>query len=285
MKNSILSFFLLCSCFFVHAQEGFIQVYDLGYGIIGFQNILLENDTLICVGGAHDPVTTRTGIHFAKIDTTGQVLFERLYLHPDEEVDFIAVQPNASIITTSDHGYVMYGQNIDNDLYFLKLNHEGEVVFFKTYHFSAFVLWPRQIIEVQDGFLISGSRQKAVINSMTYDMFIKKVDLDGEEIWEKYYGDPLIDKNRLERFVQLDDNTFVLGYGSGYWHTDDERWRFSNLTAIDSTGEIKWEWSSMPEDEIYNTWGLTPTEDGGWVFAARHLEDSPYGGNSYFMVL
>ncbi|KAA3632731.1 MAG: T9SS C-terminal target domain-containing protein [Bacteroidetes bacterium] len=269
--------YLLCLLFSLHlllpAQEGFIEIYDLGYSGSTFHNITLDQDTLLCVGKAVDSTTLLWGILFAKLDTNGQVLFQRLYLDPDG--NHIYMRTNSSIIKTQDGGYAMCGHDYSH-AYFLKIDNLGGIDLFKKYEFDALLVKQKKIIETEDGYLLCGTIQE---NNYSNQVYVKKIDKQGNELWEQDYGAPAIN-DFMNSFLKLDENTYVIGYGQSASDGTTAIWGKSRITAIDSLGNIKWEWASSPLDEFFALWGLNPTSDGGWIFICNYVHNF-WEGNNY----
>ena len=270
MKQYLYLITLFIAPFLLQAQEGFIQIYETGYSNT-FHNISIDNDTLLCLGRAIDTTTLKWGISFTKMDTTGQVFFQKTYL--DSDGNDIFLTKNSSIIKTLDGGYVVCGHDYTH-AYFFKINYQGEVDVFKSYEYDVLVFFQKKIIETVDGYLLCATKQK---NDYSHEVYIKKIDKQGNEMWEQEYGASGID-DRMNSFLKVDDNTYVIGYGED---EVDGNWYKARITAIDSLGEIKWEWASDVTDDFLNLWGLNPTEDGGWIFICNNRIHNGGGSPAY----
>jgi len=251
-------------------QPGFSKWFDFG-SAANFHNMVLKGDTLIIAGTSKDLSANQWGALFVKMDTNGMVLDYRLYL--DTMDGQFAFDQGYPFITTSDGGYLLAGKVFNRESYFIyKLDLNGNVEFFKEYYEPPDILTilPQQIIEVGNGYLVCNLAQ---LQNGSNDVQITKIDDAGEVVWEQLYGE--YPKGEVVGSIwQEDENTIVLGC----WKSTDQ---FVNLPsplkcgsnwifAIDSLGNIKWEWQSEP-CEGDNVKGLHRTADGGWIYATRHL--------------
>ena len=267
MKNSNLfcAFLLFIYLSTASAQEGFVQIYDLGYPGTVFQGISLANDTVVCVGFGVDTTINKWDMMITKLDTNGVVLFRQLYHNADSNI--VSMRKNTAIIKTSHGGYLTFG-HAGPFLYLLNINANGTLRFLKRYQFNATFVEPKKIVEVEGGYLLVGERQLA---DFSVEIFVKKVDFDGNELWEKIHGFSST-RDIVNSFWKLDDNTFMMGHSQNARQGVPVFWSKAQITALDSLGDIKWEWSSTIEDKYYNLWGLNQTLDGGWMFICVYPE-------------
>jgi hypothetical protein len=252
-------------------QPGFSKWFDFGLAA-NFHNIVLKEDTLFIAGTAKDPATSQWGALFVKMDTNGVIADYRLHL--DSLGGQFAFDQGYPFLSTSDGGFLLVGKVFNRESYFLyKLHANGEVGFFKEYTEppEVRIILPEQILEVKDGYLVFSKKQ---IENFRLDIYITKIDYQGNIVWENDYGAYNIDET-VGSIWQEDDNTIVLGASKA----TDQHVNFpaplkcgsSWIFAIDSLGAPKWEWQSAPcEGNIVR--GLHRTGDGGWIYATRDFQ-------------
>ena len=252
-------------------QPGFSKWFDFG-SAANFHNMVLKEDTLIIAGTSKDLSANQWGALFVKMDTNGLVLDSRLHL--DTMDGQFAFDQGYPFITTSDGGYLLVGKVFNRESYFIyKLDLNGDIEFFKEYFEPPDILTilPRQIIEIEDGYLICNNAQ---LQNGLEDIQVVKINSTGEIVWEQFYGE--YSRGELVGSIwQDDEKTIVLGCQK----PTDEYVNFPSplrcqsdwIFAIDSLGGIKWEWLSEP-CEGRNIIGLHRTVDGGWIYATQRLE-------------
>ena len=261
-------FFLLITSV---GQPGFSKWFDFGLAA-NFHNMVLKDDTLIIAGTSKDLTADRWGALFVKMDTNGMVLDYRLHL--DTMDGQFAFNQGYPLISTSDGGYLLAGKVFNRESYFIyKLDLNGDIEFFREYYEPSDILTilPQQIIEVEKGYLVCNLAQ---LQNGLNDVQITKINDAGEMVWEQLYGDYSRSENVGSIWYE-DDNSIILGCKK----STDEFVNFPSplrcqsnwIFAIDSLGNIKWEWQSEP-CEGDNVKGLHRTADGGWIYVTRHFE-------------
>ncbi len=252
-------------------QPGFSKWFDFSTEAT-FHNILLNGDSLIICGSVWNEETEKLEALFLKMDTLGNIGSFSTYA--DTLGSHLSFHKGYPLIGTSSGSYLMAGDLLNRDSDFLILwDSMGVAEAFWEYPYASNIktsfLW--DILEVSDGFLLFSTKQ---IENFRLDIWVTKIDLYGDIIWENSYGEYSIDET-IGSIWQEDENTIVLGCSKA---TDQfvnppsllkcgSNWIF----AIDSLGSIKWEWQSEP-CEGDNVKGLHRTADGGWIYATRHFE-------------
>lgn len=266
-------------------QEGFIKTYEFeGAAGCAFHNIISKQDTLIILGTRRVDSLDQWGVLLAKADTFGNILDHRVYT--DSLGDFMTLVPNYSIIRTEDNGYLITGIFLYRESGFLlKVDVNGNVEFVKEFPDStALTIDQRKVLEVPGGYLVAGSKQKP---DYAKDIFVMKTDKQGNNLWERQYGVPNIDEI-TGSFLQIDENTFILGAGKSSKRNSaaplEKVWGKSKFFAIDSLGNLKWEWEAPTINDALGTIGLHHLDNGSWVYSSRTFEitnpNDPFGSIS-----
>ncbi len=118
-----------------------------------------------------------------------------------------------TVLMAEDGGFFILGTTnlefepeMDGDLYLLRTDADGEVLWEKTYGEDGYHSG-NSIIPTDDGnFLITGQAASSGEGGM--DIFLLKVDSDGEELWSKTFGGPL---DEMVSAMQTPDGGFILG--------------------------------------------------------------------------
>ena len=176
--------------------------------------------------------------------------YESEYLPPDELwlsdsscAEFFyqqgsnAIDYGHEIIQTSDNGYIITGcfecRYIRSDLYVIKLDENGNYEWIKCFPFIASGM---SILEIDDGYLVTGVIVDPEYISDYSDAFLLKISKEGEQIWLKTFdfvqgnvgGGAALDWGR--EIQESSDNYFLRG--RGFVKTDlegNEIWRMDGV--------------------------------------------------------
>ncbi len=267
MKRSwlLLLFFPL----FCKAQEGFINHYDLGHPGMVFTNFLLYEDTLIASGLViQDTFPYLTLLSFAKLDTSGNVLAHYNYIDSLGANYSFGETPRGFLKCSDDSGYIILGHIFErNTGMAMKINNNGEQIWVREYlDINSLQDLYRKIIEISDGYLIGGYKQRL---DGSNDIFVKKINHQGEEIWEQWYGTTNNRRDYFGDILALNNNEYVIGGSTG--PNQDVPWQQFQSTirifAIDSLGDELWSWESEPSMEEIWLRGLHINDDGNWIYS------------------
>lgn len=260
-----------------YCQVGFNLSYDLNQLYTGFASIEISNDTLVIYGNSIiDSVSNQPGMCFVKLDTLGNIITYHIY-HDSLGDSFTVPSPNSFIKLADSSGYVAVGQFFQRENgYFAKFDNSGFLVGFKEFFDSVYSdnIF-KQIIEVSNGFLIGGTEFKP---SSSIEVFLQKVDSEGELVWKKRYGSD----NKRDLFgsiFQTDENEIVIGASTT--SVDGvplpQTRNTSKIFAIDSLGNVKWEWENQPSLEEFGVGRLYKTPEGNWAYtSARGWYNATY---------
>jgi hypothetical protein len=115
------------------------------------------------------------------------------------------------------------------------------------------------ILKLSDGYVLAGSKYNAITQN---DMWVVRIDFDGNIIWSKTFGSTKDDK--AYSITRTDDNCFILaGYSKGYITTGADS---SNvcIAKIDSNGV--WQWSKIyGGNSIDIAYSVKKTLNGGLI--------------------
>ena len=260
------------------AQEGFIKSYDLqGNGTL-FNNMILDDDTLIVAGiSISDTFPFAQGIVFAKMDTSGVLIDYKVHIDSAGSPYSWSSQLFGMTKIEDDSGYIFLGHVFGrNNGIVIKLNRVGDLVWTKEYEDdNSLQDYYKKIKEVEGGFLIAG--RKFMPNGQG-DIFLLKTDKSGNKLWEKSYGLPSRNDDASNLLI-INENEYVIGGYIGpnqgvpwnQWHNQIQ------IFAVDSLGNEKWYWESDPVFDAMSTedggcFGLQQDEEGNWVYATTRVE-------------
>ncbi len=221
----------------------------------------LSNDTLFFYTNSGDSATLKWGMGLTLMDTFGNVIVHKPYLDSLGD-NVVSTYPLSLVKLSNGTGYAAVGQYFQREGFLAKFDNLGNLVHFHEYSDSTSVHQKmRQIIEIEDGFLIGGSEDDGHLN-----VFILKVDFNGKMQWKKRYG--RWDKaNLFGNIFILNNNEYVIGGGTTISTSQTQFIKnTSRIYAIDSLGNLKWEWETPPSLEEGGVGNISLNDDGDWAY-------------------
>jgi len=192
-----------------------------------------------------------------KLDASGDVVWQKTYgggYHDWAN----------SIQQTSDGGYIVAGGTSSfgagyDDVWVLKLNASGDVVWEKTYG-GGDNDFARSIQQTSDsGYIVAGGTWS--FGAGLTDFWVLKLDASGDVVWQKTYGGGGEDEARS--IQQTSDGGYIVAgrtssFGAGLW----DFW----VLKLDASGQVLWQktYGGGSNDEAYS---IQQTSDGGYIVA------------------
>ena len=244
------------------------QTTDGGYLLIGF--IMDPNDIVADPGVAgYAGLEGRSNINLIKTDGDGNGLWSRTY---DSENNILT----SSGIQTPDGGTlilatILYYPASDNDIYLLKVDGNGNVVWSQTWEPGMSSGY--DLLQTSDGnIIVTGPYSPPEhMHYLHNDYQFIKFDLAGNTIWTSTFGDP----NRLDFARTLTESADGGFIGAG--GVDD-----IVLVKIDENGQFVWEQriDALPNSHSGCT-NIFQHPDGGYVVAGSTFLG---GGTEIFLI-
>ncbi len=191
-------------------------------------------------------------------------------------------QSGNAVLETTDGGYIIAGtKNIidsldHNDVYILRLDSEGNELWFKTYG-GEYSVQGSSICQANDGgFLIAGSIK--FVSGAKADAWILKISADGDSLWSNSYGGSSTDQAYCIR--PTSDNGFIVtGFNSiPLVGLGDQVY----LVKLDTYGQEEWSKTYGDKYQNYGYW-VQETSDGGYIIAGKTFRS--YTGNADWLVI
>jgi len=226
-------------------------------------------------------------IFIMKLNSSGDTVWKKTYGGSGEEV-------GKSITTTTDGGFVLTGETTSNDgdftgmnkgsgdIFIMKLNSNGDIVWKKTFGGSVDE-WGNSITTTNDGgFVLTGltssndgdfsGMNKGGSGIFNYDIFIMKLNSSGETVWKKIFGGSNTEEGRS--ITTTNDGGFVL---TGLTSSNDGDFSGMNkrgsgifnydifIMKLNSSGETVWKKIFGGSNNEEEGRSITTTTDGGYV--------------------
>lgn len=274
-------------------------------GLIEWQRILgtrntdkLESVTLVKGGGYvvagysfnSDGIRDADG-WIVKLDSIGQIVWEKRYGGSQND-RIMCVQQ------TFDNGFILTGYtnsndgNIsqnkgDSDLWVLKLNESGDLEWIKTYGGTREEIGYsiKQTLDsnyIVAGVSLSSNGDLTKNNQNSYDVWVVKLNFNGDIQWQKNYGGSGWDS--AKEVLVMQDGSFVVG---GYTDSNDldvtdfhggrgDFW----VLKISNEGNLIWQ-KTLGSIDSEDAFSLDQSNDGGIIVAGHSYSMSVYGKTSH----
>jgi len=189
-----------------------------------------------------------------KLDKDGSLIWQKTYGGSDSDIA-------NSIQQTTDGGFIVAGSTFSfgnglSDVWILKLDKDGSLIWQKTYGGSDSDI-ANSIQQTTDGgFIVAGSTFS--FGNGLSDVWILKLDKDGGLIWQKTYGDPYRDE--AYSIGLTSDGGYIIAGHTALSLNDINLWVFK----IDSSGKMLWQ-KKLGNENIDEAYSAKQTSDGGYI--------------------
>jgi hypothetical protein len=171
-----------------------------------------------------------------------------------------------SIQQTTDGGYIVAGYTKsfgagEEDVYVIKLDGNGNIVWEKTYG-GSINDEAHSIQQTSDGgYIVAGWTTS--FGAGEYDVYIIKIDKDGNKMWEKTFGRS--DDDRAYSIQQTSDGGYIVGGGTNSFVAGGWYWDVYAI-KLDANGSKEWEKTFGGSDDDWAN-SIQQTKDGGYIVA------------------
>ena len=275
MKNIILILLITLPFCCFSQQPGFRKLYSGDITGAGFVDILWDGEKLITSGQFLTdtaPNNALNGLLYMELDTNGNTLFTDIYFHPND-----AVGPGIGNSIHQSYSGLIYSMNqmvYDTSTNLLAIYNNSERIKVVLTPVNALQSYLLSCVDWNQNLLFSGRIQNYQYKS---EGMLIKSDPMGNEIWRKYYGYQGLDCGVGEPYI-LDSNTIILPGFKRYWPDSGpilNKWTKTWVVAVDSLGNIKWEWDSPKNVESGISTRMLKLSDGNWLYVTAQFIPMP----------
>jgi hypothetical protein len=256
--NSVLIALFVFPCM-IHSQTYFQKVYQSSPFEQEGQDVLpMPDGGYLIAGYTTNSTQYDCNVYIIKTDAAGNLVWTKNYggIRPDFPYH---------MIPTADGNYFLIGfsqsySSGDADIYLLKINPSGDLIWSKTYGGSGND-YGKDIIQTSDGnYLIVGWSNSPSMADQNANLI--KIDPAGTVIWNKSYGGSNDDFGHSVQ--QCADGGFImLGQTFSYGAGGD-----AYLVKTDASGNMSWEKTfggSLSDEGVY----VNANNDGSFTFVIR----------------
>ena len=216
------------------------------------------NNDLLFIGGIEGEGNKGyPDCHVVRTDKFGNIRWEKRY-------DFQGTSNKGNrVVQTIDNTFMICGYtynylSLDKDILLQLINAKGDTIWTKSYDLG-YNVWEGaySIIQISDGGYVLTGAISFKFNSPWDDLFIMKVDKDGNFLWSKIYGGPGFDDG--ECIKQTKEGGFIIA-GKYVQADDGQLW----LLKTDMNGDTLW---TRTYGGVKGEWGssIELTDDGGYI--------------------
>ncbi|NBC05651.1 MAG: T9SS type A sorting domain-containing protein [Bacteroidetes bacterium] len=271
MRYSITALLLF---FFIHAnaQATFNEEYDIGDVYSVFQDLSYSNDTITLYGFFYAQEEAQWGMVVMQLDTSGNYLHHHEYL--DEGGSDYHIDLGTPIIKLSDgSGYLAAATKVSSaNALLIKLDREGNKEFVWEFEnlFSGLNFY-RQLLEVEDGILISGAERLGV--GSRYCTTLMKLDFSLNLQWSRRYCPDNTNRSSFGLNIVRGSGGNLVGGTNNHPHpgtVSTSDWNYqTEIWGLDSIGVLQWKWKhTVGLDEFWAS-KVYQLADGNWGYMTK----------------
>jgi len=214
-----------------------------------------------------------TDIYLVKTDRFGQVEWTKTFGGDDSD-------GASAIVPATNGGYMLAANTLSygagrQDIYLVKLNTSGDKEWAKTFGGTFDDRVSAMIVSREGGYILVGATKNT--SGTGRDIFVLKVDEDGNEIWSKNYGGTGGEAGY--DIQQTADNSYVIvgsttSKGAGEFDV--------YLLKLDTSGNVLWEktFGGANWEEGHS---VQQTQDGGFIIAGYTVSSGAGARDVYLL--
>jgi len=199
-----------------------------------------------------------------KLDVNGNIAWQKTY-------DGDGVDIAHSMQQTLDGGFIVAGETSSSgqntDVWILKLDVNGNIAWQKTYGGDGADIAHSIQQTTEGGFIVAGETSSFGAET---DVWILKMDANGNIAWEKRYGGS--GEDIAHSIQQTSDGGYIIaGESNSFGGGDKDIW----VLRLTSAGAIQWQktyGTNTSEDSAYS---VQQTSDGGFIVAGETIAGRP----------
>jgi ankyrin repeat protein len=212
-------------------------------------------------------------IHVYKLDSSGNVVWHKTF------GEYNSNEICSSVVETGDGGYMVAG-NYKDDVYVLRLNPEGEEIWSDVYVGDSYET-AMDIEKTSDGnYIITGETRSFGHGSA--DVYLLKIDMDGNELWQKAYGTTFNDCGN--DVIETSGGYVVIGITGRDYNMERETYSDIYMVYADFDGNLHYTESFGGEGDETGA-GILKTEDHGYIIAGTRYNNDYYDSEIYLLKL
>ena len=233
------------------------------------------DEGIIITGRQQTKVNGQTDLWVIKTNSRGLIEWDKTLGGGGNEEGY-------DVIATSDGGFLFVGYTWSfgnaQQVYAIKTDFHGNIQWEKTYGGSNWDVGNAVIEVAGGGFLIVGYSNSPGISSGNTDVFLVKINSNGDQVWYKAYGSKLFPHHEWGYdVVETPDHSFLVVGARDYYGSQK---RNNLIIKVTSKGELLWEKEITEPGQIDETaYSISYTNSGKYFICS--MENSVAEPDSY----
>ena len=238
-----------------------------GISTSAVEMVYTSDNTIVIIGNTNasigDEIDTGTqDFYVLKADLTGEIIWERTYGFEEGKTDY-----GNALVETDNGDFIWIGTTQKDNISTPGLNSDMRVV---RSNQLGNLIWDflfggegndfgNKVITQNNEYLMVGAKGSTFNNNG--DIFLVKINTNGEEIWSKVYGGDS-DENAFDIIATNDNGYVIAGYTFSYGNGKSDIF----LVKTDINGNMEWQ-SAIGGQGDDNAKSIIQTADGGFLVA------------------
>ena len=244
---------------------GFTQKYGtIGYDYGWKAEYSPFDGGIIIVGRQQTNVNGQTDLWAIKTNHLGLVEWEKTFGGSANEEGY-------DVIATSDGGFLFLGYTwsfgSSQQFYAVKTDFHGNLEWEKTYGGSNWEVGNAVIEVTGGGYILAGYSNSPGISSGNTDVYLIKIDQDGNQLWQKAHGNPAFPNHEWAYDItQLPDEGFLVVGGRNRYSYGSKN---GLVLRTDKEGTLLWEKEFLEEGQAEETvYSISNTNNGNYFICS-----------------
>jgi len=249
------------------------RLYGANENEYGYAAVQTADDEYVIGGFAEDIGAGLRDMLLFKTNTFGDTLWTKIY-------GGFTIDAAQDLQATPEGGYILAGQTFsygagDSDVFIIKTDGQGDVIWQKAYGGSEFDL-ANSIAPTNDGgYIIAGEAES--FGAGDADCYLLKIDSDGNLEWSKVFGGDNFDS--AKSVVQTSDGGYILtGYTRSFGNGGEDFY----LIKTDEQGNYLWA-KTFGGNQDETAQSIKQTTDNGYILTG-YTRSFGAGANDVFLV-
>ena len=216
------------------------------------------DEGIILIGQRSPKIIGQSDLWAIKTNSRGIMEWEKTFGGTEKDV-------GNDVIATSDGGFLFVGYSWsfgnEQQVYVIKTDFHGNKEWERNYGAG---MWDvgHSVIEIKGGgYLIAGYSNSPGISSGNTDMYLIKLDIYGELVWQKAYGNPVSPNHEWAYdLIQLSDGDIILAGARDRYNQGSTN---SLIVRLDIDGNLIWEKEILDNKQISESiYSISQSLDG-----------------------
>ena len=222
----------------------------------------MSDGTYVLAGETTSPIGKSYNGWLLKVDANFDIIWNKTYGE-------LGYERFNEMIPTNDGGFLAVGRTTGSKgqykAWAVKVNKDGEVLWEKTYGDAVFANTIRGVVALPSGYILGGFIIQKKKDSESRDLWIARIDENGNVLWEKHLGGELEDV--AYDITQLNNGVFA---AAGRTKSNSSKTFNGWVIGFDENGNILWKNEHGDKEHQQTVRNIFPYKQG-YMLSGRTL--------------